>query len=196
MRERARERGLPIFQPLLDLEDESALPVSEAWGFFADTVLKASARYQADSVLVGRLYPVGGGWRSQWQLLWQGRIESFDGQGANLDAHLASAVDRAADLLFADFVAPGEGVYSEEGVLLRIESVGDLGDYFAVTDYLRQQSGVEQLLLGSLDGERLTLRVVMKGTLRQLQGVIGLNDRFKALPGYDGETSLRYRWDG
>ncbi|WP_207062033.1 DUF2066 domain-containing protein [Motiliproteus sp. SC1-56] len=194
---RARARGLPIFRPLLDLQDEAALPVSDAWGFFSRSVLSASQRYQADSVLVGRIYRISGGWESQWQLLWRGQTHEFEGRGDSLDAQLASAVDQAADRLFADFVGGGDMGYGEDGVMLRIDGVRDLDDYMAVTDYLRRQSPVEQLLVDSVADDALTLRLVLNGSLDQLRGVIGLDKRFEPRPQLAGEArgELHYRWD-
>lgn len=190
---RARERGLPIFRPLMDLEDEQALPVGDAWGFFGDSILRASQRYQADSVLVGRVYR-DGGWKSEWLLLRGGDSFSFVGQGDSLSAHLASAVDLTADQLFADFVAP-VGL-TESGVTLRVEGVRGLDDYFRVVDYLRDQAAVLRVNIRGVAGEVLTLNLEIDGSLSQLQAVIGLNNRFQ--PGLEAPAAegavLNYRW--
>jgi hypothetical protein len=120
---RARERGLPLYRPLMDLVDERALPVSDAWGFFQDSILSASARYRSDSVLTGKVYRTQqGGWRSQWQLLWRGRSIKFEAQGLSLEEQLASAVDQTADHLFVDFVEPAQG-HDEDGILLQVDRI-------------------------------------------------------------------------
>jgi len=197
MKQRARERGLPVFRPLMDLEDQQALPVGDAWGFFRESITQASNRYQADSILVGRLYrnPTGD-WVSQWLLLKpDDDSQSFEGQGVGLNEHLSSAVDLAADRLFANFVGP-LGELDPGSLVLEIEAVTSIDDYFQITQYLQELPAVKAFTLQNLDGDRLLLQLQIEGAASQLRGAIGLNRRFKALPAYtDGpQTQLNYRW--
>ncbi|MEH6474025.1 MAG: DUF2066 domain-containing protein [Halopseudomonas sp.] len=198
MKQRARERGLPVFRPLMDLDDQKALSIGDAWGFFSDSISKASNRYQADSVLVGRLYRnKKGRWLSQWLLIKSPTdIQNFDAQGAALNDHLSSAVDLAADRLFADFVAT-VGELDPGALLLEIEAVASIDDYFQITQYLQELPAVKGITLLQLDEDRLLLQLQIEGAASQLRGAIGLNHHFKALPDYDQTVAfgqLNYRW--
>lgn len=53
--ERARQRGLILKLPLMDLEDRLRVRPSVIWGRLFSPLSEASARYQADVILVGRL---------------------------------------------------------------------------------------------------------------------------------------------
>ena len=196
MRERARQRGLPIFRPLMDLQDQNALPVADAWGFFADTVQAASMRYQADAVLVGRLYPAGGGWQSRWMLLRNGERSLFDGRGVSLEDHLSAAVDQTAERVFADFVASAADG-GAQGVLVEVGGVRRFDDYAAVVDYLRELSLVRAVMLSEQSADVLTLSLQLNGSLKQLQSAIALNNRFQRqsepLQPYS-DAQLSYRW--
>ena len=59
LRERVQEvatrRGVPIVFPLMDTKDLQNIGFSDIWGGFDDQLLEASARYEAPSVLVGRI---------------------------------------------------------------------------------------------------------------------------------------------
>lgn len=196
MKSRAIERGLPVFRPLLDLQDQQALPSGDAWGFFTDSINRASSRYQADSILVGRLYRSTGGWRSQWLLLkGQGQRYNFDGKGSELRAHLGSAVDQAADLLFVDFVASTDDL-DPGAVVLEIEQVNSIDGYFEINRYLSDLPAVKQVKLQQLDQDRLQLQLRIDGTIGQLRGALGLNKRLQPLefsqPDQPGQ--LFYRW--
>lgn len=196
MRDRAHQRGLPIFRPLMDLQDQAALPVADAWGFFADTVQAASSRYQADAVLVGRLYPEGGGWQSRWMLLRNGERTLFDGQGGSLEEHLSAAVDQTAERVFADFVTPvAEG--GQGGVLIEIGGVRRFDDYAAIVDYLRELTLVREVLLVEQNQDLLSLNLQLNGSLKQLESAIALNNRFNRQPETlqpYSEARLSYRW--
>ncbi|WP_165840057.1 DUF2066 domain-containing protein [Motiliproteus coralliicola] len=196
MKSRAVERGLPVFRPLLDLQDQQALSSGDAWGFFTDSIRRASSRYQADSVLVGRLYRSGGGWRSQWLLLkGQGQRFNFDGEGSVLQNHLGSAVDQAADLLFVDFVASTDDL-DPGAVLLEIDQVNSIESYFEINRYLSDLPAVKQVKLQQLDQDRLQLQLRIDGTIGQLRGALGLNKHLQPLelmqPDQPGQ--LFYRW--
>lgn len=64
----ARERGLTLLFPLLDLEDQARVGYADVWGGFEETVLAASQRYRSQLVLQGRLQAGAGGWRGRWTL--------------------------------------------------------------------------------------------------------------------------------
>ncbi|WP_421865521.1 DUF2066 domain-containing protein [Motiliproteus sp.] len=196
MKSRAVERGLPVFRPLLDLQDQQALSSGDAWGFFTDSISRASSRYQADSVLVGRLYRSGGGWRSQWLLLkGQGQRYNFDGAGSTLRTHLGSAVDQAADLLFVDFVASTDDL-DPGAVLLEVDQVNSIDSYFEIRRYLNDLPAVQQVKLQQLDQDRLQLQLRIDGTIGQLRGALGLNKRLQPLEFSepDQPSQLYYRW--
>ena len=62
----AKQRGLPIVFPLMDLEDQSQVRFSDIWGGFFENVMTASKRYNPQAVLVGRLNrSPSGGWSSR-----------------------------------------------------------------------------------------------------------------------------------
>ena len=193
----ASERGLPIYRPLMDLEDEQALPVSDAWGFFADSIRRASTRYQSDAIMVGRIYrDLAGDWKSQWQLIWPQEVVNFEGRGQALDTQLASAVEFAADKLFADFVKPSSG-YDDGGVLLQVEGVSGLDDYFQVSNYLKELPSIRKIKIHALQGEQLILKLTIDGSMKQVQSSIALNQRFKPPIGYqqeNGANILIYSW--
>ncbi|WP_409522591.1 DUF2066 domain-containing protein [Nitrincola sp. MINF-07-Sa-05] len=59
LQQAARQRGLPLFLPILDLTDQQALPVDDLWGFFSAPIQQASARYGADLVMSARVIGAG-----------------------------------------------------------------------------------------------------------------------------------------
>ncbi|MEH6652273.1 MAG: DUF2066 domain-containing protein [Motiliproteus sp.] len=195
MNQRARERGLPIFRPLLDMTDQKALPIGDAWGFFTDSIIKASQRYQADSVLVGRLYrDAEGQWRSRWMLLKSsGELQNFANSGRGFSGNLSGAVDKTADLLFADFVAPA-GELDPGSLLLEIEAVSSMQSYFQIQQYLGELPAVKNSALHSLVDDRLLLKLEIDGSVNQISGALGLNSAFKVVPSYETDGRLSYRW--
>ena len=67
----AERRGLPIIFPLLDTEDLQNISFSDIWGGFDDELLAASKRYNADSILVGRVHAASNQ-RNRWSYYFNG----------------------------------------------------------------------------------------------------------------------------
>ncbi len=196
MLKRATERGLPIFRPLIDLEDEQNLPVGEAWGFFRESILNASQRYRADAVLVGRVFrDRKQAWRSNWQLFWHDTVHSFDGRGQTLADQLSSAVEQSADKLFAGFVAPVGGESGE--VELTIEALNNFSAYAQLRRYLSELPSVRTIAVRTVERERMVLALTLDGSLKQLQDKLRLYKRLKPQLDYgsdSGEPVISYRW--
>jgi len=50
----AEDRGLPLLVPLLDLEDQAAVRITDIWGNCKEVINNASLRYQPEDSLVAR----------------------------------------------------------------------------------------------------------------------------------------------
>lgn len=51
----SQQRGLPLYFPLMDLEDNSTINIADIWGRFVEPVIEASTRYQPEKVVIIRM---------------------------------------------------------------------------------------------------------------------------------------------
>lgn len=56
LRSKAKERGLPLSLPLMDLTDNATISIYDIWGRFTQPLTNASSRYSVDNVIGARLY--------------------------------------------------------------------------------------------------------------------------------------------
>jgi hypothetical protein len=176
---RAAARGLPLVLPLLDLEDQSRLRVTDVWGDFQDTILAASGRYASDAVLVARAYRVLPGlWEAHWTLLQGESAVAWTTQADVPGALLEEGVDHAADTLAAQFARPLEADVPGRLQLL-VTDVNTLQDYARVFRYLASLDAVERVhttrvgrgrvwfrLDASAGGDALARAIALGRTLR------------------------------
>lgn len=154
--EQARLRGLPLRFPLMDLTDRSAISISDVWGNFADNLLEASARYDAEAVLAGRIAKTAsGGWTARWTLYQDGRRQAWNASGQQLEEAIVPAINQLADVLAEQFARIGQNDQSEK-LRARISGLRGLADFNRVIKYLNNLALVEsvyidQLKDGSLD---------------------------------------------
>ncbi|MBJ2128294.1 DUF2066 domain-containing protein [Alteromonas sp. IB21] len=56
LKQTAKERGIPLSLPLMDLTDSVNISSYDVWGRFAGPLRKASARYSVDNIIGARVY--------------------------------------------------------------------------------------------------------------------------------------------
>ncbi len=151
LNQRARDRGVPLTLPLLDLEDQLAVDPAAVWGRLSQVVDPASRRYGADVLLLGRISSdAAGGWMSDWEFWVDGEVVPFTAESTDLMVHGIDAVDVLADELAARRVVHGRQAGQ---VQLAVSGVRTPADYGALLGYLKSLEFVQNVgVTGMRDG--------------------------------------------
>jgi hypothetical protein len=162
LQSRAAARGLPVFLPLLDLEDEIRVKIDEGDEGLNERIFEASSRYGADAVLLGRLTRLPeGGFQAQWNLSLPGRILAWSAQGERPEPVLEAGIDDLIDRLATPV---RRGVPSKAGSLaLIIEEVYNLDHYERVQHYLKSLKEIESVTVKQIEPERVVFLVIARG---------------------------------
>ncbi len=176
--EQANSRGLPLVFPLMDLEDQANIALSDVWGNFSDSILQASARYRTDAILVGRVHRIGtNNWKGRWTLYQGNEVAHWDGAEQTLEAALRLGVDGGADTLASRFAHVLSDSVSEQ-LLLSLEDVDTFERYTEALDYLGSIGQVEKVQVAKVAKDNVLFRLGIRGTRQGLQQIIALGDRF------------------
>lgn len=194
----ASARGVPLALPLLDLEDRLALRPDVLWSFNADALRRASERYQVESILAVRLYPLPG------EQVFARAVHLFRDQVQELDAveipaarFLEDSIAMVAQELAAHYAIRLSGVAQGAKARLVVDGVRSMEDYAAVLDYLDQLAVVQQVEVQAVSGSQLELLLDAGGQLRQLIEVLALDRRLLPLSQaqqQDAQVLLQYEW--
>ena len=189
----AARRGVPMLLPLMDLADQAAVQFADVWGGFHDGVLAASARYQTDAVLVGRVYREdGGGWGARWSL-YQGETPfHWESAALALEAVLEAGFDGGADVLAARF-APAGGSHEGGSVAFTVAGVGGLADYARASDYLGGLAPVAGVRVREVSADRVVFLLDLRGGEADLERAISLGRTLLPAQEGAGDGGLRYR---
>ena len=176
MREQVQEvaslRGIPIVFPLLDLEDLQSIQFVDIWGGFDETLLEASARYEAPSVLVGRIRP-NDLQPPRWTWYYEGQRFGWPGE-------IGAAIGQLADALAArDSIRGDQEVETVEVTISGVESVRAYGE---VQRYMRELRVVENVTLKSAAADRLVYSAEVRGGAERLKGGLSNGSLFEAMP--------------
>lgn len=195
----SESRGLPLVWPLLDLDDQLAIDAGALWGLFRDPIASASLRYQADAILIGRVYK---GEQQQWQVKWNFWVDNSEQQwaskGSNLEQLITPLQERLATSLVAKFALPSKteaavGLAVGQQVLVAVEQVSSLADYAQIQALLEGVSGVSHVQLYAANGAQLVFRLFTDSHLSQVKSTLELKRRLLPVDTEDSsQLSLTY----
>ncbi len=161
----AAQRGLPLAFPLLDTTDLQSVTFSDIWGGFDDRVLDASRRYDANSVLIGRLRPASSQ-RNRWTYFFGNDRRSWSGEPEAI-------INQIADLLAAEFAVGGNAPI--EMVVLRVAGIESIDAYGAVQQLLSGVSLIENYKISKVSGDTVNYQVEVRGGAERLRRALRFN---------------------
>jgi uncharacterized protein len=162
LRERVQEvamrRGVPVVFPIMDTEDLENVGFGDIWGGFDEQLIEASARYEATSVLVGRIRPDSlQPHRWTWHL---------DGQRLDWQGEPEDAIE-----LLADSLAVRDGIRGDERpetIRLTISGIDSVISYGRVQRYLENLRVIDRLMVKTVSANRVVYEVDVQGDVQRL----------------------------
>lgn len=192
VREAARQRGVPVVLPLLDLEDQSRLRVSDVWGVFMDRISAASDRYQSNVILTARVYRLLPTlWEGRFSLLLGDVAEEWSSQGDILELLLSDGVTEVADRLAARFAGPGNLV-EPSGFAVIVSGVRSAVDYARTLNYFSNLEETTDVSVTRVRADEVSFHIEARGGREVLLRVVGLS-RILAPESLAGDPELRFR---
>ncbi len=186
----AINRGLPIANPVLDLEDRSALSVSRLWAMDEGSIRVASRRYDTDAVLAGRFSKDRNKWIGRFILLHQGKTTYYTASGESQSAAARSIIDKITDFM-ADIYAVVPGASgSSRSVLLQINNASDFSRYAEILTYLEKLPLVKSLNVARVDNEKLSIRVDLNTDIDRFLTTLKLDRKLKRVNQFSTATSV------
>ena len=159
----AEQRSLPLLLPLMDLTDQLVIGPSDIWGNFTDTIMQASHRYQAKSLLWGRLFQnTEGFWQGQGSIQVQGEQVDWLFAAPNPEALVTLIIENLGAELSQRFALPS-ATDQEYLATLHIKGIADLAAYAEVRSLLQQNPSVTAVTLQRLQGDQLVILVNYQG---------------------------------
>jgi hypothetical protein len=179
LRERVAEvashRGIPVLFPLLDTEDLENISFSDIWGGFDDLLLQASARYEAESVLLGRIRP-DSLQPNRWTWYHAGESAGWDGEPEDM-IHLL------ADSLAAQYAVSGRAPV--DTVRLIISGINSINAFGRVQHFMENLRGIDALMIDTVAGDRIIYEVEIQGGTERLQRTLELSNMLEAVDPYN-----------
>ncbi|MBV1909116.1 MAG: DUF2066 domain-containing protein [Kangiellaceae bacterium] len=176
IQENSLRRGLPVILPLMDLEDELVVSMSDIWGRFPSSIRQASERYAADVVVYGRMSKFGELWQGKFGVINQLDEGAFEVQGESKEKLIAQMMDRLAERLCSKYCVVEEiGIKNE--VLIDITDINNFSEYKAALDYLSKLSSVSKVEVVSIEKLNVLFKLTLLGQINSTVEGINLSQK-------------------
>jgi hypothetical protein len=212
LEEQAKQRGLPLLFPLMDLDDLTTLTTTEVINGSKEPVRKIAKRYGVKHVLVGWLLKTLNGWQGQWRLYVAEEEIAFNSNQPQLEEALTESINRAIDEIAKRLVAimpvnpvnpinpinpvnpksPLVGTDTVEEFEVLVTGVPTLRDYAKVSDYLKSLAVIEDLQVLRIQPGEVKFRVTVKGGKAVLRQTLSLGTLLVPRTNKADETGYRY----
>ncbi len=95
----SKVKGVPIIFPMLDLEEQQRISVSEVLGADSKNLLNVSARYEVPAVMAARLARKGQCWQGEWAFYFDAKITQWNSHCQPLKSAMLEGVQGAYNVL-------------------------------------------------------------------------------------------------
>lgn len=189
LRQHTEQRGIPLVLPLMDLTDQSQVSISDIGGRFWQPIVEASQRYQAQGIVIGRVYQtIDSYWHGQGQLKLPDGTEPWQLDAADLDSLIAALAENIGAMLVKRYALQTDSSSSSQ-LFVQVEGVDDLQAYADMVTVLTSVSSVTDVAVVSLQGNTVLLKVTHQGEAKKLLLSLELESRLALL---DGQQANAY----
>lgn len=181
MRNSAKDRGLPLVVPLMDLADQKQVSGFDIRTLYLPDLRAASTRYGARALLVGDIQPADVGVDSQWTLVFGHSTAPYQLTAASPQAAGAQAVAQAATLLARQLAYVG-GTSGSGQVRVVVSGIRSLTDLTQVEQQFSGVPGVTAATLGAVRGEVVRFSIDYAGSPNDLAQALTVSGAFTQAP--------------
>jgi len=176
----AARRGLPVILPLMDLEDQLVITLSDVWGHFQSPILQASERYGADAVIAGRIRQLGQGWQAQLTYFNEGKTSRFEVNQDSLELLIASVTNKLADSLCEKYCVVE--IAERNQVIMQVSNIRNFASFKSAQNYLMGLSSIRKVNVSKIAGVQVQFNLGLLGDLQAVKEGIGLGNKLIEIP--------------
>lgn len=201
--------AIPVRFPLMDLDDIALVKPEQVTQGMLAPLLKASRRYEADALVLGRLYQKDNTWWLDWTLHTTMNKGTALGSGRAKGEPEALVNQMMGGLLayFADTYGQGvrtQPVADEEQTALTpgsgsqiqvvVDGLDQLADLLAARSALEGTQALQGLNVVSMAGDSVIFGATLASDEGKLRDALRLDHRF--MPVTDPNQPFHYQWQG
>jgi len=178
-------RGISLQFPLMDLDDNLALSVSDVKGRFYDQVANASTRYSRQHFVTAELQSTSSDkWRLKWQLVQSNNVskqnitlinKQFVGGKSSITKQMVNAI--------ADYYAGQYAILENQGEkftqTLHINGIDSLAELAKLNSVLKSLFAIASYKIVALEAQQVSVEVKINGGLNSFKNALIVQPNLK-----------------
>lgn len=197
LKDYARERGIPLTLPIMDLDDTLNVDFTDVYGLFVDNLDAASERYQPDAVLIGRLSRHGNEYQANFMYRLQQERRRYQVRASSRSELMEALVDQMSVRLANQYAVVLDPLLAGQ-LSLRVTAVDNLATLAEVERYLQSQNLITRVTLRQVEPDAVRFDLEISGSESQLRDILALDERLAQFDDVSVEsrdnTDLLYQW--
>ncbi|WP_430010108.1 DUF2066 domain-containing protein [Methylophaga lonarensis] len=188
LKQAGQERAMPIFFPVMDLQDQTQLTFNDIWTGDNDAVRNASERYGASVIAVARVQIRDEDAQVSWQALINDETLRWQSEGRQMAAikmGLGELTDQLARKM-GQVVSSGP----QQEIEITVTEVRDFSDYSRVLGYLNRLPAVSSVSVINLADNELRLALSIRGEPSALRQTLAFGQVLRS----DGQQDEQQRY--
>jgi len=189
LEDRASARGISLLFPLLDLQDDSKISVTDVWGGFSEPIVEASKRYRANVILTGKFTQILPTlWESEWAVYFDEQVVDWVSQSDVADIVLEEGIDELVDQLVSHY--SDDGRQDIQVIELLVNDIENIDEYAQIFSYLTSLQSVNQVNVKEVTSRHVVFELTSERGVAGVHQAISLG---KILESIEGSSELEYR---
>ncbi len=173
VKQNAVRLGLPVILPLMDLEDELNVELSDVWGRFSEPVRAASQRYGAGTILLGRVSQQQDIWQAKFSYLNDSSEQTFELVGQDAESLLSAITESLAEQLCATHCVV-EAAESNQ-IFIQVSNIGNFARFKQLQSFLQKLPSIRKLEVIGVAGVNVRFAVDLLGDIQAVREGVSLN---------------------
>lgn len=200
-KEYAKFRGLPVTEPILDLNEISILNDEKHWDEIYNDIYLSSKKYKSDIIYIIKFNELSeGGWIALSSMKYENEIIKHDFMGEDINQFLKNNLNYLTSKLAEKFSIIGSNTYTNENYIIKISNINNYKQFSYLTQTLSSISALRSLKIKKINNEALYFSFPSSIQLKKLITIMSLNDRLIRIdqslnPIPNGSVDLSYMWN-
>lgn len=192
----AKQRGLPILFPMMDLTDLNQISAADVTAMAVPALQNAAKRYNSDGLLIVVVTPVGKTFQLKARLVSEGDQRDWDLQANTLAEGLQTLVNQVTDSL-AERYATAVSATEKTHIILKVTGILDVNDLARLIRYLKRLTIVKDVQPIQVTGQEVMLSLSLCGDEQAFVQAVSAEKKLTPVPVAADATDkmMVYQWN-
>ncbi len=191
LQQQARQRGLDLLMPLLDLEDRQHINAEQVAKPDREALIKASQRYRPNVILNAHIRPQAGQFSGTWHIYVGKEDITWTKAYPSVGLLLKDSIHIITDTLASRYSTPANQTSQSNSIV--IKGIYNLKDYVALQKFLQSRAEISQVQITQAKGDSLSIELNTAGGQTGLARVLRAGG-LRAVSTPSNDQRPHYQW--